>query len=135
VEIDHIHASPPCKGFPCANCNGGKNDIQNNKQTLLFIKAIKHFRPKMAIFKNVPGLVLEDYKGYLQSVVENLLQMSHQVRVKVLTLSCYGNPQKRGRLILVAACGNCLLPERPAPTVGPKEKRCHRNKTCIRYSR
>ncbi len=82
-EVDHIHASPPCKGFPCANCNRGKNDIQNNKQTLLFIKAIKHFCPKMAIFENVPRLVLEDYKGYLQSVVENLLQMSHQVRVKV----------------------------------------------------
>jgi site-specific DNA-cytosine methylase len=86
------------------------------------------------MFKNVPGLVLEDCKGYLQSVVENLLQMSHQVSVKVLTLSCYGNPQKRGRLILVATCGNCLLLERPPPTVGPKEKCCHWNKICIGYS-
>jgi site-specific DNA-cytosine methylase len=63
-EVNHIHASPPCKGFPRANRNEGKHDIQNNKQTLLFIKAIKHFRPKTATFKNVPGLVLEDYKGY-----------------------------------------------------------------------
>jgi site-specific DNA-cytosine methylase len=117
-EVDHIHASPPCKGFPHANRNGGKNDIQNNKQTLLFIKAIKHFRPKTATFNNVPGLVLEDYKGYLQLVVENLLQMSYQVRIKVLTSSCYGDPQKRRQLILVAACGNCLLLERPPPTHG-----------------
>jgi site-specific DNA-cytosine methylase len=133
-EVDHIHASPPCKGFPRANRNEGKNDIQNNKQTLLFIKAIKHFCPKMAIFENVPGLVLEDYKGHLHLVVKNLSQMSHQMHVKVLTSSCYGNPQKRGWLILLAACGNCLLSKRPPPTVGPKEKHCHQNKTCIGYS-
>jgi site-specific DNA-cytosine methylase len=30
-EVDHIHASPPCKGFSRANRNGGKNDTQNNK--------------------------------------------------------------------------------------------------------
>jgi hypothetical protein len=44
--------------------------------------------------------------------------MSYQVRVKVLTSSCYGDPQKRRRLILVAACGDCLLLERPPPTHG-----------------
>lgn len=53
------------------------------QQTLLFIKAIKHFRPKTASFENVPGLVLEDFKGYLQSVVANLLRMDYQVRVKL----------------------------------------------------
>ena len=46
-EVDHIHASPPCKGFSRANRNvvATGYDMRNNKQTLLFIKAIKHFRP------------------------------------------------------------------------------------------
>lgn len=30
-EVDHVHASPPCKGFSRANRNGGKNDMMNNK--------------------------------------------------------------------------------------------------------
>lgn len=30
-EVDHIHASPPCKGFSSANRNGGKDDLLNNK--------------------------------------------------------------------------------------------------------
>lgn len=30
-EPDHIHASPPCKGFSRANRNGGKDDLLNNK--------------------------------------------------------------------------------------------------------
>ena len=32
-DVDHIHASPPCKGFSRANRSGGKgkNDMMNNK--------------------------------------------------------------------------------------------------------
>jgi hypothetical protein len=30
-EVDHIHGSPPCKGFSRANRNGGKDDMLNNK--------------------------------------------------------------------------------------------------------
>jgi len=118
-QIDHIHASPPCKGFSRANRNGGKNDMQNNKQTLLFIKAIRHFQPKTATFENVPGLVLDEYKGYLQSIVASLLQMGYQVRGRVLTSSAYGDPQKRRRLILAAARSDCMLPVMPPPTHGP----------------
>jgi len=118
-QVDHIHASPPCKGYSRANRNGGKDDMKNNKQTLLFVKAIRHFRPKTATFENVPGLVLDDYKGYFQSVVASLLQMAYQVRVKVLTSSSYGDPQKRRRLILIAARSDCMLPTMPPPTHGP----------------
>ena len=85
----------------------------------MFIKAIKHFRPKTATFENVPGLVLDDYKRYLQSVIANLLAMSYNVRVSILTASSYGDPQKRRRLILIAARNDCLLPALPAPTHGP----------------
>ena len=117
-EPDHIHWSPPCKGFSRANRNGGKDDEKNNKQTLLFIKAIKHFQPQTASYENVPGLVMPDYKRYLQFVVANLLHMSYQVRVQVLVSSDYGDPQKRRRLILFAARSDCILPTMPKPTHG-----------------
>merc|ERR1711935_488951 len=47
------------------------------------------------------------------------MQMGYQVRCKVLTSSAYGDPQKRRRLILLAARGDCMLPVMPAPTNGP----------------
>ncbi len=33
-EVDHLHGSPPCKGFSRANRNGGKDDTTNNKVSL-----------------------------------------------------------------------------------------------------
>eukprot|EP00957_Ditylum_brightwellii_P093040 7084338-Ditylum_brightwellii.AAC.1 len=54
-EVDHIHASPPCKGFSRANRNGGANDWKNNKLSLQFVRAIKLFQPMTATFENVPG--------------------------------------------------------------------------------
>lgn len=90
-----------------------------SKQTLLFMNAIKLFRPLTASFENVPGLVMEDFKGYLKSVVVSLLQIGYQVRVKVLSAEKYGDPQKRRRLILLAARNDCTLPEMPEPSHGP----------------
>jgi DNA (cytosine-5)-methyltransferase 1 len=63
-------------------------------------------------------LVLEDFKGYLKSVVNSLLQMKYQIRVQVLSSEKYGDPQKRRRLILLAARSDCKLPEMPAPSHG-----------------
>ncbi|KAL7537700.1 hypothetical protein ACHAXR_010727 [Thalassiosira sp. AJA248-18] len=84
----------------------------------LIISMLVHFRPKTATFEHVPGLVLDDYKGYLQSVVSSILQMGYQVRSKVLTSSSYGDPQKRRRLILMVARSDCRLPDMPPPTHG-----------------
>lgn len=89
-----------------------------HQQTLLFVKAVRHFRPKTATFENVPGLVLMDYKGYLQSVVSGLLSLSYQVRVRILNSSSYGDPQNRRRLIIMAARSDCRLPDMPLPTHG-----------------
>lgn len=36
-DVDHIHASTPCKGFSRANRNGGSNDLRNNQVCFLFV--------------------------------------------------------------------------------------------------
>jgi DNA (cytosine-5)-methyltransferase 1 len=51
--------------------------------------------------------------------VSNLLILGYQVRVNVLSSEQYGDPQKRRRLILLAARSDCKLPEMPQPTHGP----------------
>ena len=36
-EVDHLHGSPPCKGFSRANRSGGKDDKMNNKVSILLV--------------------------------------------------------------------------------------------------
>ena len=117
------HIRNDSEGFSRANrSNGkGKNDSFNNKQTLLFAKAIKHFKPATCSYENVPTLVSESlplHKEYMQTIVSQLLQLEYQVAAKVLTASDYGDPQRRRRLILVAARKDCVLPQLPSPTHG-----------------
>lgn len=117
-DVDHIHASPPCKGFSRANRYGGCNDWTNNQQTRLFVKAVQHFKPPTATFENVPGLLMKGFKHYLQGVTSSLLRIGYQVRVAELNSSDYGDPQNRRRVILWAARADCILPSPPTPTHG-----------------
>ena len=118
-RFPHRLCTAPCKGFSRANRSKGKgkNDLSNNKQTLLFAKAVKHFKPATCSYENVPTLV-SLHKDYLQTIVSQLLQLEYQVTAKVLTASDYGDPQRRRRLILVAARKDCVLPPLPSPTHG-----------------
>mmetsp|Transcript_18428 Transcript_18428/g.25986 ORF Transcript_18428/g.25986 Transcript_18428/m.25986 type:complete len:203 (-) Transcript_18428:1225-1833(-) len=72
-----------------------------------------------ATFENVPGLLLPEYRHYLQGITSSLLAMKYQVRCAVLSASSYGDPQNRRRVILWAARHDCVLPAMPAPSHGP----------------
>jgi len=122
-EVDHIHGSPPCQGFSRANRVGGEEADENNGLTKEFIHCIRELEPMTATYENVPGILQEKTRGYLQWVITELMDMNYQVRVEVLKASDFGDPQNRRRVILWAAkCDeNCqmLLPSAPKPTHGP----------------
>ena len=39
-DVDHIHASTPCKGFSRANRNGGEDDLRNNQVRFVFFLSV-----------------------------------------------------------------------------------------------
>lgn len=121
-EVDHIHGSPPCQGFSLANRVGGEEAEENNNLTREFIHCIRDLQPRTATYENVPGILQEKNRGYLQWVISELLNMNYQVRVEILKSSDFGDPQNRRRVILWAAkCDDdCKmpLPCAPSPTHG-----------------
>ena len=57
-RIDHVHFSPPCKGFSTANRNEtiSDNDRVNNDLSLLIIDVIRKTSCATAVFENVLGM-------------------------------------------------------------------------------
>jgi DNA (cytosine-5)-methyltransferase 1 len=124
-EVDHIHASPPCKGYSRANRYGGVNDAENNNLSFEFINAVRHFRPKTATFENVLGMLLNTRKhkniNNLKKILSDLEKMNYQLRWCILDSSDYGDPQERKRITVWAAREDMILPSIPLPTHGVGE--------------
>lgn len=119
-DYDHIHASSPCQGFSDANRHGGKgkNDEKNNELAYLFVEAVREGLPPTASFENVTGMLAKSRgrRIYLQKIVRSLMALGYQVRVCILRVSDYGDPQKRERVILFAALSDWKLPSVPPRT-------------------
>lgn len=118
--IEHVHASPPCNGLSGANRNGGKNDKANNDLSLSFVEFVRQVLPITASYENVLGLWKRKNIQYLKKILSELLKLGYQVRCSCLRACDYGDPQKRPRIIILAARNFALLPSLPEPTHGSK---------------
>ena len=117
-DVQHIHASPPCQGFSGKNRVGGTNAKKNNDETLRFLEAVKYYEPLTATYENVPALLFEKNRTYIDELISTLLKMDYQVRVEVLKASNFGDPQNRERVFLFAAKTHMCLPSAPQATHG-----------------
>jgi len=128
-EITLIHGSPPCQGYSGANTSGGNNDWQNKECTIDFLRVVEHIQPPFVSMENVPGLAMKrkvgdaatTNKSYLQIVMARLIAMGYDVSTTMIWASHYGDPQRRKRLVLLAAKPGYKLPSTPPQTHGDGE--------------
>jgi len=85
--------------------------------TLIFLKWVYHFRPKLLLMENVSGILTTSTGHAVQMVIKTLLTLGYQVRLGALNAACYGVPQNRWRIILWGAQTGYTLPEFPPPSV------------------
>ena len=119
-KVDHIHASPPCQGFSTAKRYSSNRSTQidkdRNKLIYTFIQGVRILQPSTASLENVEGLLQSRHKHYLQKVVADLLLLGYSVRGMLLDAGDFETPQRRNRVILLAAKG-VLLPRIPKATI------------------
>ena len=66
-DIDLIIGGPPCQAYSIAGRVRDENGMRDDYRNYLFesyIRVVKHFRPKMFVFENVPGLLSAKPAGY-----------------------------------------------------------------------
>lgn len=109
-ELDFIVGGPPCQAYSVAGrirCPDGMVNDYRNYLFESYVSLVSHFRPKIFVFENVPGMlsaapggipitdrIKESFKEIGYHIIENF-------KDAVFNVSDFGVPQDRKRVILV----------------------------------
>ncbi|KYC41255.1 DNA cytosine methyltransferase [Scytonema hofmannii PCC 7110] len=104
-----IIGGPPCQPFSVGGHQLGLKDSRDGFPT--FISAVQRYRPKLALFENVRGILFRN-KEYFEEIVFALQELNYTVEWQILNAVDYGVPQKRERLFCVAHKGCWRWPEK-----------------------
>jgi DNA (cytosine-5)-methyltransferase 1 len=101
-ELDLLAGCPPCQGFSSMSTNNGRYKIADERNDLIYdyLRFVEAFRPKTVMLENVPGLK-DDLR--FEMFVATMSDLGYQGEWKILNVADYGVPQRRRRLIYVAA--------------------------------
>lgn len=101
-ELDLLAGCPPCQGFSTLRTlNGGKNIFEPmNDLVFEFSRFIRVFKPKSIMVENVPGLAGDERLVKFRSFLSG---MGYKSRISVFDAADFGVPQRRRRMILLAA--------------------------------
>lgn len=110
-EFDAIIGGPPCQGWsrvgrgklrslkPKANRktdSDPRNQLYEN-----FLRTIDHFRPKVAVMENVPGMLSHNGKNIAELVASSMQNLGYVTTWALLDATDFGVPQARKRLFFV----------------------------------
>lgn len=101
-ELDLLAGCPPCQGFSSLRTLNGKRDVRDRRNSLTddFLRFVRGFAPRAVMLENVPGLA--DRRRFCEFAAI-LKGLGYTVNWAVLNAARYGVPQRRRRLILLAA--------------------------------
>ena len=104
-----IIGGPPCQPFSVGGHQLGLKDSRDGFPT--FISAVKRYRPQLALFENVRGMLFRN-KAYFEEIIIALGELGYVVEWQILNAAHYGVPQKRERLFCIAHRGGWKWPEK-----------------------
>ena len=112
-EVDLLCGGPPCQGFSSMNSNKeGEKSQKNNNLVFSYLSFCDYYRPRFFILENVMEFAKE---LILKKCLAALVKMGYQCSFAVLQAGQFGVPQKRRRLIILAAAPGEKLPPYPEP--------------------
>ena len=114
-ELDLLAACPPCQGFSRMRTKNGTRRNRDARNDLVFdvLRLARSMKPKSLMLENVPGLA-ENLR--FQKFYSGLRSLGYKIKWSVLDTADFGVPQRRRRLVLLAAkCSD--------PSFAAKERR------------
>lgn len=110
-KVDVIIGGPPCQAYSIAGRAQDPNSMKDDYRNYLFesfVKIVDHYRPKVFVFENVPGM-LSACPGdtfVINRICEAFNDIGYEIRQpedmkrSIYCASDYGVPQERNRVII-----------------------------------
>ncbi|RVX71536.1 hypothetical protein B0A52_05108 [Exophiala mesophila] len=120
-RCDICHFSPPCTFASSANTRPNEElDAEAHTAFLAIGDLLRITRPRIATLEEAPALVwpCNRRRPFFTELIDLFLSHGYSVRWKVQNLADWGVPQKRIRLIMIAACPGEPMPSWPEATHG-----------------
>nr|WP_282607605.1 DNA cytosine methyltransferase [Pantoea ananatis] len=125
-SCDLLLGGPPCQGFSTHRILDAGIDDPRNKLVLAYFRFVKAFRPRVFLMENVPGILWERHKNYLDAFYREGAKAGYTVyEPAVLDARDFGVPQRRKRVFILgvrdlADTHDFVWP--PEPTHAPQDK-------------
>lgn len=110
-KVDMIIGGPPCQAYSLAGRAQDPNSMKNDYRNYLFesfVKVVDHYRPKVFVFENVPG-ILSAKPGdryVIDRICEAFDKIGYEIRnpqamsKSIYSSADFGVPQERRRVII-----------------------------------
>ncbi|KAF2741138.1 S-adenosyl-L-methionine-dependent methyltransferase [Polyplosphaeria fusca] len=119
LRVHILHLSPPCCYWSPAHTRAGRNDQANYEAIYTVGPILQALKPRVATLEQTYGIATHaEHKRNFRLLLSDILKAGYNVRWKIEDLSKFGVPQRRKRLLIIAARRGTPLPLFPNPTHG-----------------
>lgn len=107
-ELDLLAGCPPCQGFSSMRRLNSGREVRDERNDLIddFLRIVLGVRPRATLLENVPGLL---GNRRLDNFQRGLEKAGYHVEVRLRDAKNFGVPQRRRRVILMAARDGCKI--------------------------
>lgn len=103
-ELDLIIGGPPCQAYSLVGRAVSSDKMTTDPRNFLYIQYVKflqHYKPKMFIFENVPGILTAQKGKTFKTILSEFDRVGYTTNYKILNASEFGVLQNRKRVIII----------------------------------
>lgn len=110
-SCDLVLGGPPCQGFSVHRIKNSGVDDGRNKLILRYFQFVEHLKPKIFLMENVPGILWDRHKSYLEAFYAQGEAAGYFLHPPVvLDAQFYGVPQRRKRVFILGLRRDVTIP-------------------------